>query len=247
MKLSDVISGPKLEPPRITIYGGAGVGKSTFAAGAPNAIFLPTEDGIGVIGADRFPLLESYDAVVEAIEELTKEDHKFQTVVIDSLDWLEPLVWKRVCDIHDLVSVPDTGFGKGYALASEVFRDLLFKLEILRRTKRMAIILIAHSAIKKHEPPDLDSFDRYELKLHKAASALVSEHSDIIGFCNYRTVITETDTGFSKKRKRAVGTGERILQVGSNPAFVAKTRYAIPQELPLNWKDLQNAIEESTK
>ena len=57
MKLSDVISGPNLEPPRITIYGGAGVGKSTFAAGAPNAIFLPTEDGIGVIGADRFPLL----------------------------------------------------------------------------------------------------------------------------------------------------------------------------------------------
>ena len=128
MKLSDVISGPKLEPPRITIYGGAGVGKSTFAAGAPNAIFLPTEDGIGVIGADRFPLMESYDAVVEAIEELTKEDHKFKTVVIDSLDWLEPLVWKKVCDIHKLKSIEEPGYGKGYTFAAEIWRDLLSKL-----------------------------------------------------------------------------------------------------------------------
>ena len=247
MKLSDVISGPKLEPPRITIYGGAGVGKSTFAAGAPNAIFLPTEDGIGVIGADRFPLMESYDAVVEAIEELTKEDHKFKTVVIDSLDWLEPLVWKKVCDIHKLKSIEEPGYGKGYTFAAEIWRDLLSKLEVLRKLKGMVVVLIAHSAIKRHDPPDQESFDRYELKLHKAAAALVSEHSDIIGYCNYRTGITETDTGFGNKRKRAVGTGERVLQLGARPAYVGKTRYAIPEELPLEWKELVNAIKESAK
>ena len=42
MKLTDIISGPQMAAPRITIYGGAGVGKSTFAASAPKAVFLCT-------------------------------------------------------------------------------------------------------------------------------------------------------------------------------------------------------------
>ena len=31
--------------------------------------------------------------VDEAIELLLTGDHKFRTVVLDSLDWLEPIVW----------------------------------------------------------------------------------------------------------------------------------------------------------
>ena len=39
-------------PPIIVVYGGPGVGKTTFAAGAPGAIFVRTEDGLGNIEAE---------------------------------------------------------------------------------------------------------------------------------------------------------------------------------------------------
>ena len=36
-----------LTPPRILLHGVAGIGKTTFAAGADEPVFLCTEDGLG--------------------------------------------------------------------------------------------------------------------------------------------------------------------------------------------------------
>jgi len=245
MKLSDIVKGQKMEPPRITIYGGAGVGKSTFAASAPTPIFLSTENGVGVIGPDRFDEIKTYDEIINAISTLVNEEHKYKTVVIDSMDWLEPIVWQKVCDVHNFKSIEDPGYGRGFQFATEIWRDVLAKLEVLRKSKKMAVIMIAHSAIRKYEAPDQDGYDRFELKLHKKASDLISEHSDIIGYADYRTAIKETDAGFGRTRTRAVGTGERVLRTGARPAYVAKSRYPIPEELPLEWPSLINAIKES--
>jgi AAA domain len=38
-----------LKPPRILIHGVHGVGKTTFAAGAPDPVFILTEDGLGTL------------------------------------------------------------------------------------------------------------------------------------------------------------------------------------------------------
>ena len=89
-----------LKPPRILIYGVAGVGKTTFASQAPSPVFLWTEDGAGTLDVTGFPLATSFDDVLQALSALYSEDHGFQTVVIDSLDWLEPLVWRHVCRQH---------------------------------------------------------------------------------------------------------------------------------------------------
>jgi hypothetical protein len=45
-----------LSSPRILIHGVAGVGKTTFAAAAPNPVFILTEDGLGTLGVPHFPL-----------------------------------------------------------------------------------------------------------------------------------------------------------------------------------------------
>ena len=54
-------------PPIIVEYGPPGVGKTTWAAGAPGAIFIRTEDGLGNIEADAFPLATSFADVLEAL------------------------------------------------------------------------------------------------------------------------------------------------------------------------------------
>ena len=51
-KLDSVKRSFNQAPPRIVMYGVGGVGKSTFAASAPNPIFIPVEDGISTLDVD---------------------------------------------------------------------------------------------------------------------------------------------------------------------------------------------------
>jgi hypothetical protein len=71
--------------------------------------------------------------------------------------------------------------------------------------------------------------------MHKAASALLMEHSDIVIFANYFVGITKEKKGFDKEgRKRAIGSGERILYTCERPAATAKNRYGLPEEIPFD-------------
>ena len=70
-----------LAAPRILVHGVAGVGKTTFAAGAPAPVFICTEDGLGTLEATHFPISRTFDEVMEALAALYKQDHTFATVV----------------------------------------------------------------------------------------------------------------------------------------------------------------------
>ena len=98
---------PKTE--RVIIYGESGLGKTTFATSAPNPIVIQTEDGLGQIDVSCFPLAESYIDVMKALDALVNESHDFKTVVIDSLDWLETLIWKQVCTDNKVSSIEKIG------------------------------------------------------------------------------------------------------------------------------------------
>lgn len=101
-----------LTPPRILIHGVAGVGKSTFAADADRPVFLMTEDGLGKLQVPHFPLATSYAEVAEALDALSNEDHDFGTVVVDSVDWLEPLIWAEACKRNGWASIEAPGLDR---------------------------------------------------------------------------------------------------------------------------------------
>lgn len=94
-----------LTPPRLLVHGVAGVGKSTFAAGSDKAVVVPTEDGLGVLQVPHFPLARSFEDVLQALASLHAEEHEFRTVVVDSVDWLEPLIWQHACQLNNWSSI----------------------------------------------------------------------------------------------------------------------------------------------
>lgn len=236
------------KPPRILLYGPQGIGKSTFGASADSPVFIQTEDGLGNIDVSAYPLAKTFKDVMASLTELCTAEHTFKTVVIDSVDWLEPMIWKQVCDEHGETSIEKVlkGYGKGYVEALNVWREYMDALNYLRDTKDMTIIQIAHAHVKRFENPLTDPYDRFEIKLNKAAGSLIAEHSDIVLFANYFVGTSKSKDGM-KERIRAVGSGERILYTQEQPGFHAKNRFDLPAEIPFDkngayWSVIANHI-----
>ena len=242
INLKSIKKNTELLPPRIMLYGPHGLGKTTFGAGAPNPIFILTEDGLGQIEADHFPLATTFSQVQEALASLTGE-HDFQTVVIDSLDWLDNLVWEEINTKYD---AKDLAYGKGAVIAADYWRKVLDTLNVLR-AKGMASILLAHCEIKRFDSPEVEPYERYQPKLQARSSALVQEWCDMVLFTNYKTLVKTTDVGFNNKVTRGTSTGERIMHTNERPAYLAKNRYNLPDQLPLEWSALAEAITGNNK
>lgn len=233
--LKRITSGRSPSPRRVMLYGTAGIGKSTFAACAPNPIFIPTEDGLSEIDCDKFPLSATFAEAMRALSELYTEKHPYRTVVIDSLDWMERLIWADVCRKRGTGSIEDIGYAKGYAFALTQWKELLEGLSALRNDRGMAVVLIAHARIERFENPETEPYDRYAPRLHKLAAAVVQEWCDEVLFATYKVFTKQTDEGFDRKRTLGLGTGERIIRTQERPAHVAKNRLNLPEELPLDW------------
>jgi hypothetical protein len=242
ISLASLRSSTSLTPPRLLLYGVAGIGKTLFATSAPRPVVLQTEDGLGTISAPTFGMLRSFDEVMQAIGSLYDEAHDFQTVVVDSLDWLEPLIWQHTAQQHKQPNIEAFGYGKGYLAALDAWRSVLEGLNALRDARGMAVILLAHAEIKRFDSPETEPYDRYQPKLHARASALVQEHVDAVLFANYRITTLKSDAGFGKKVVRGVTGGDRLLHTVERPAFLAKNRFGLPETMPLSWPEFAAGI-----
>lgn len=228
-----------ISAPRILLYGVEGIGKSSFGAAAPSPVFIPTEDGLGNIEVDSFPLAKTYAQVEAAIATLCTQEHAFKTVVLDSADWLENMIADKMKAEH---TPSELGFGRDAKIAVDLWRNLLDGFDALRNNKGMAVILIAHSKIKRFDDPVEGSYDRYMPKLEERSNSLLREWADAVLFTNYRTVVVKEDVGFKKEVKRGIGSGERLIYTSERPAYMAKNRYGMPEHIPLSWDAFVQSI-----
>ena len=236
----NLVVGKQATPPRICIYGGHGIGKSTLAAQFPNPIFISTEDGIDSLDVTSFPRAKTVQEVVESIKTLLKEEHSFRTVVIDTVDWLvTPLIETSVESTHD---AKELAYGKGQMLVAEEFREILQGLDALRRKKNMNVVLIAHAAVVKFEDPRTEPYDRYSPKLPNRCNALLQEWVDVLAFAAFKVIIKKADAGFNATKTRGVTTGERLLHFIENPAYTAKNRYNCPDDVEMTIENLTKLL-----
>ncbi len=246
MSLGHVITGAVQKPLRLLLYGVDGVGKTTFAANAEDPIFIGTEDGTSVLGPDRFPEPRSWLDVMHALDELATAEHSYRTVVIDTLDWLEPLCWSHICGTgrknkagRAIKAIQDFDWGEGYSAALDEWRIFCSKLDRLRAERDMQSILIAHTWIKPFKNPEGEDFDRFEIKLHAKAAGLLREWCDAVLFATHEQYVYKAT---DKDRPRGISTGARILRTQRGAAWDAKNRFDLPEALPLDWPSLTEAI-----
>jgi len=242
MTLAAVTRGRLERAPHLVIYGQEGTGKSTLGSHAPEPIFLDLEDGTAHLDVPRFPRPETWPEVLEAIDSLRTGEHGFRTLVIDTADRLEALIWAEVCKRAGKQSIEEFGFGGGYTAALDEWRLLASRLDGLRTARGVGSIILAHSHVKTFKNPEAEDFDRYEMKLHQKAGSFLREWADAALFARFEVLVKK---GGKNERARGVDTGDqptRMLCTQRRAAFDAKNRLGLPPELPLSWGALQSAI-----
>ena len=237
ISLSDLRKVRADKPARLLIYGPPGIGKTTLASEFPSPVFLQIEDGTpGDVELTSFGKLESFQAVMGALEALYVEDHTFRTVVVDSVTELQRLVFAETCARGDdkgnaKANIEDFGYGKGYVYAGRVWQDFLDGINALRRDKEMTVLLIAHSAVARFDDPETVSYDRYQIDLHARSVGIIEREMDAILLLKQPVTVKTEDQGFNKERARADGGGAILIHSVGKPAFTAKNRYGIPPTL----------------
>ncbi len=247
--LSEITPSTRILPPRITIYGPEKIGKTSLAAQIPNALILDLEGGSGALKVSRVMrdpssgLLTSFQSFSDILTQLEQQTHSFEALVIDSVDWLESLVFDAVAKQYGKQNIADVGYGAGHVAAENIFRDILRRLDGLRDTKNMLIVLLGHSEVTKFDNPLTASYDQYRLKLHKRIAPLVNEWSDCLLFANLEVKVSKEQNGMSTVNK-AKDQG-RVLYTGKSEAYVAGNRYGLPPVLSLGWTDFLSAFNEA--
>jgi hypothetical protein len=222
------------------LYGQPGIGKSTFGASLPKPIVLATER-LDQINVPKLPVPRDFKGLYEQIDALDKEEHEYESIILDTLDAAELLVWQRVCSEGKVKSIEEFGggWGKGYTRARELWTGLLSKLSDM--SERYNVVLTAHAHVKTFADPSLSTpYDRWVMKIHDKSAEIIRQMVDLILFVQLETTI-QKDTPKARKG-RGIVSGDRVLWTQPATGYEAKNRYDLESPLEFSWEALSEGI-----
>lgn len=223
---------------KTVIYGAEGIGKTTLAAQFPSPLFIDTEGSTKQLDVARLPAPSSWEMLLQELD-FVRDKRPCATLVIDTVDWAEQLCIADLCAKNGKSGIEDFGYGKGWEFEKESFGKFLNKLtEVINAG--INVTLTAHAALRKFEQPDeMGSYDRWEMKLGSKTtnkiSPLIKEWADIVLFCNYKTLVVQTDK--DGKKHKAQGN-RRVMYTQHHPCWDAKNRYGLPEEIPMEYAQI---------
>lgn len=237
VNLLQSISKPVDRPIIATICGDSGLGKTTLAASFPKPIVIRAEDGLQAIPSklrpDAFPLIHKESELWDQLMALMKEEHQYQTLIIDSVTALERIFIQHVIESDPKkpmgINQAMGGYGNGLAAVAALHQRVRKACGLLNERKNMNIVFVAHADTETIELPDQDPYTRYSLRLGKRSIAPYVDDSDIVGFIKLQTFTTGDG-----ERKKAISDGTRVLVTYATAANVSKNRFGITEDLVMD-------------
>lgn len=237
----NITSGKIPKAQKVVLYGVEGIGKSTFASQFPDPLFIDTEDSTLHMDVKRFDKPTSWTMLLQQVQ-YVKQNKPCQTLVVDTMDWAEDICKRHLMAANGWSGIDSEGYGKKFvALAKEMGGLLNLLSDVV--DAGINVVVTAHAMLRKKEEPDeMGAYDRYELKLEKKTAPIVKEWADMVLFANYKTtIITDSKTD----SKKATG-GQRMMYTTHRPAWDAKNRIGLADELPFEFAQIAQALNEVT-
>jgi hypothetical protein len=222
---------PKIKPAIVTIAGPGGVGKTTLAATWPNPIIVSCEEGAASVHnteAVVTPKITESIHVVEVLRELLETEHNYKTVVLDTITELNNIIESEIVARDKKSTTINTaagGYGAGFSLAASVHRQIHNICMELRDKKNMHVVYLAHTKTATKSPPDAEDYIAEEIDMNHRCYSVYVSNVDVVGWLRLRTMVS------GEGKKRAVTTGERVLQCYTHPAHQGKNRYGISTDM----------------
>lgn len=227
-----VLKGQTLTAPKLMLYGLSGVGKSSLAAKLKNPLFLDFEGGLNYLGVDRTPqyldLDEFYKDLVELYRKAEAGKREYDTIVIDSVDWLVRKVVEKAAGInkHNLTETlnrSNGGYGNGKQVLENQIRTMLLPLLVSLNKQGYGICLVAHA--ERKDLMDADGVDTERI----APKIDVNTMNTFVEWC---------DNVFYLKNIN----GERFLVLEGDSNVLAKNRLDLTGEVKLADVDINKLL-----
>lgn len=219
--------------PKLMIYGLSGVGKSTLASKLKNPIFIDMEGGLNYMDVARTPTLTSYMSVLKVLSELFNAaeagKREYDTIVIDSVDWLVRKVVEKAAGIdkehvEETLNRSNGGYGNGKQVLENHIRTKLLPFLVALNKQGYGVCLIAHADRKVLMNSDGSDVEQIAPKID------VNTMNTFVEWC---------DNVFFLKRDI---NGERVLVLESDDVALAKNRLGRTGEVKLSEIDINKLL-----
>lgn len=242
-------------PSRTVFHGVEGIGKSSLGANFSAPIFSMTRGETGLLTlidnglvnpTDHFPEAHSWRELLHNVEHLIGADHPYKSYVLDTLNGAERLCLEYVVDAKfDGDTKAYLAYGKGIQELLNEWVKFIALLDELRSAKRMSVLCLCHTRIKKYGNPEGEDYDRFTPDMEEKVWGLTHKWADVVLFGNFLTT-AKKERG-SLKGKATGGDG-RMIYTTRTAAFDAKNRVGLPPSIPMGrtgkeaWEALKTAM-----
>ena len=227
-----VLKGQTLTAPKLMLYGLSGVGKSSLAAKLKKPIFLDFEGGLNYLGVDRSAqytdLVEFYKDLVELYRKAESGKREYDTIVIDSVDWLVRKVVEKAAGIDkdnltETLNRSNGGYGNGKQVLENHIRTKLLPTLVALNKLGYGICLVAHA--ERKDLMDADGVDIERL----APKIDVNTMNVFVEWCDNVFYLKSVD-------------GERYLTLEGDSNVLAKNRLGLTGEVKLADVDINKLL-----
>lgn len=227
----EILRGQTLIAPKLLIYGSSGSGKSTLASKLKKPLFLDFEGGLSYLGVDRTPQILDLDTFYTYLVELyrkaqSKEGREYDTIVIDSADWMVRKVVEKAAGISKdnlemTLNKANGGYGNGKAALENHIRTKLLPTLVALNKQGYGICLIAHADRKTLMNEDGIDTDRVTPKIDVNTMNIFVEWSDAVFYLKKnsdgeRTIVLDGDENTLAKNRVGLHGEAKLSEVDIN-------------------------------